>query len=93
MAATAIAMPKLGMTMEEGTVIDWPLAPGATVEKGQLLLENRESRQVTAAWSPCSRMIFLNFLLSGVSRLSISTSIVTTGMAALRLDKTGLDWN
>jgi pyruvate/2-oxoglutarate dehydrogenase complex dihydrolipoamide acyltransferase (E2) component len=36
--ATAISMPKLGMTMEEGTVIQWPLSLGDRVEKGRLVL-------------------------------------------------------
>jgi pyruvate dehydrogenase E2 component (dihydrolipoamide acetyltransferase) len=36
--AVAIRMPKLGMTMEEGSVVAWPLALGARVEKGQLVL-------------------------------------------------------
>lgn len=31
-------MPKLGMTMEEGTVIEWPLSIGDPVEKGQIVL-------------------------------------------------------
>jgi pyruvate dehydrogenase E2 component (dihydrolipoamide acetyltransferase) len=35
---TAISMPKLGMTMEEGTVVQWPLAVGDRVEKGDPLL-------------------------------------------------------
>jgi pyruvate dehydrogenase E2 component (dihydrolipoamide acetyltransferase) len=38
MAATVIAMPRLGMTMEEGTVVEWPLAIGAPVSKGQSVL-------------------------------------------------------
>lgn len=36
--ATAISMPKLGMTMEEGTVVEWPLEPGDTIEKGDTVL-------------------------------------------------------
>ena len=36
--ATPIAMPKLGMTMREGTVVDWPIALGARVDKGQTVL-------------------------------------------------------
>jgi 3-oxoadipate enol-lactonase len=36
--ATAISMPKLGMTMEEGTVIEWPLEIGRSVEKGDVVL-------------------------------------------------------
>ena len=35
---TAISMPKLGMTMEEGTIIEWPLSLGASVEKGETIL-------------------------------------------------------
>ncbi len=35
---TAIAMPKLGMTMEEGTVLEWRAASGDRVEKGQVIL-------------------------------------------------------
>jgi pyruvate dehydrogenase E2 component (dihydrolipoamide acetyltransferase) len=37
-AAHAIRMPKLGMTMEEGTVVEWRVAPGGRVEKGKLVL-------------------------------------------------------
>jgi pimeloyl-ACP methyl ester carboxylesterase len=36
--ATAIVMPKLGMTMQEGTVIEWPIAIGGWVEKGAVVL-------------------------------------------------------
>jgi pimeloyl-ACP methyl ester carboxylesterase len=36
--ATAIAMPKLGMTMAEGTVVEWRAAPGGAVTKGAVLL-------------------------------------------------------
>ncbi len=38
MAATAIAMPKLGMTMEEGRVVAWPIPVGGRVEKGRTVL-------------------------------------------------------
>lgn len=38
MATHAIRMPKLGMTMEEGSVVAWSLPIGARVEKGQLVL-------------------------------------------------------
>ncbi|MCC6849910.1 MAG: alpha/beta fold hydrolase [Deltaproteobacteria bacterium] len=36
--ATPIAMPKLGMTMQEGTVVEWPRAVGAAVEKGDIVV-------------------------------------------------------
>ena len=36
--ATPIAMPKLGMSMQEGRVVAWPLPLGARVERGQIVL-------------------------------------------------------
>ncbi|MEN8161858.1 MAG: alpha/beta fold hydrolase [Myxococcota bacterium] len=38
MAAVAIVMPRLGMTMDEGTVIEWPIPIGGPVEKGETVL-------------------------------------------------------
>lgn len=38
MAGTAVVMPRLGMTMEEGTVLEWPVPVGTRVEKGEVLL-------------------------------------------------------
>ena len=35
---TAIAMPKLGMTMREGIVVEWRAQPGAHLAKGDVLL-------------------------------------------------------
>ncbi|MCP4004516.1 MAG: alpha/beta fold hydrolase [bacterium] len=35
---TPIVMPKLGMSMQEGTVIAWPIALGGRVEKGEIVL-------------------------------------------------------
>jgi pyruvate dehydrogenase E2 component (dihydrolipoamide acetyltransferase) len=37
--AVDLIMPKLGLTMEEGTVVHWLVAEGDQVEKGQALLE------------------------------------------------------
>ncbi|MGH0031180.1 MAG: alpha/beta fold hydrolase [Myxococcota bacterium] len=52
MSATAISMPKLGMTMEEGTVVDWPLAPGDPVEKGQVVLVIESEKNEVEIESP-----------------------------------------
>jgi pimeloyl-ACP methyl ester carboxylesterase len=38
MTAVAVAMPRLGLTMAEGTVIEWHARPGEAVEKGAVLL-------------------------------------------------------
>lgn len=36
--ATPIKMPKLGMTMSEGTVVEWPVALASLVDKGSIVL-------------------------------------------------------
>jgi pyruvate dehydrogenase E2 component (dihydrolipoamide acetyltransferase) len=36
--AIPVFMPKLGLTMEEGTVTAWPKAPGERVEQGEIVL-------------------------------------------------------
>jgi pyruvate dehydrogenase E2 component (dihydrolipoamide acetyltransferase) len=36
--ASAVTMPRLGLTMVEGTVVEWKADAGAAVEKGQILL-------------------------------------------------------
>ena len=36
--ATAVAMPKLGMTMQEGRVVSWAVEVGGAVERGRVLL-------------------------------------------------------
>jgi pimeloyl-ACP methyl ester carboxylesterase len=37
--ATAVTMPRLGLSMVEGTVVEWRARPGATVAKGEVILE------------------------------------------------------
>jgi len=62
MSATAIAMPRLGMTMEEGTVVEWPLAIGERVEKGEavLVIESEKSEvEVEAIASGVLRHIYV----------------------------------
>lgn len=60
--ATAISMPKLGMTMEEGTVVDWPVAIGEPVEKGQvvLVIESEKSEvEIEATASGVFRHVYV----------------------------------
>ena len=55
--ATAISMPKLGMTMEEGTVVQWPLSPGDAVEKGELVLIIESEKNEVEIEAPTSGFI------------------------------------
>src|SRR5216684_2331164 len=52
--ATLIAMPKMGMSMREGTVVSWPLALGTRVEKGQtvVVIESEKAEVEVEATQP-----------------------------------------
>jgi len=50
-------MPRLGMTMEEGTVVEWPLAVGATVEKGQVVLVIESEKSEVEIEAPASGVL------------------------------------
>lgn len=45
--STEIILPKIGFSMNEGTLVEWFIADGAAVEEGQLLflLESDKSTQ------------------------------------------------
>jgi len=63
MVATAVAMPRLGMTMEEGTVVDWPIPLGGAVRKGEtvLVIETEKSEvEVEATVSGVVRHIYVD---------------------------------
>ncbi len=60
--ATVIAMPKLGMTMKEGSVVEWPLAVGEVVEKGRavVLIESEKTQvEIEATDSGVLRHIYV----------------------------------
>ncbi len=60
--ATVIAMPKLGMTMQEGNVVEWPLAVGDAVEKGHtvVLIESEKTQvEIEATDSGVLRHIYV----------------------------------
>jgi len=60
---TAIAMPKLGMTMSEGAVLEWPVAVGEHVEKGQIVvvIESEKSQfEIEATISGYLRHVYVD---------------------------------
>ncbi|MDD3745993.1 MAG: biotin attachment protein [Anaerostipes sp.] len=42
-----VIMPKIGLDMEEGTILEWKKAIGDKVEKGEILLEIETDKAVT----------------------------------------------
>jgi pyruvate dehydrogenase E2 component (dihydrolipoamide acetyltransferase) len=56
-------MPKLGMTMEEGTVVEWRVAPGGRVEKGRILLvieSEKDEAEIEATASGFLRHVYVS---------------------------------
>lgn len=63
MSAVAVRMPKLGMTMEEGTVVEWRVAPGGCVEKGRILLvieSEKNEAEIEATTSGFLRHVYVS---------------------------------
>ncbi len=55
--ATEIFMPKLGMSMTEGSVVRWMKKDGDTVSKGEPLFEVQTDKVVIEAESPGSGVL------------------------------------
>ena len=53
----ALSMPKLGMTMQEGVVIDWPVALGGPVEKGDIVLVIESEKAEVEIEAPASGVL------------------------------------
>ena len=58
--STQVLLPKLGFSMQEGTLTEWLVADGAKVEQGQLLfiLESEKSAQEIEAPASGTLKIF-----------------------------------
>jgi 3-oxoadipate enol-lactonase len=63
--ATAVSMPKLGMTMEEGVVIAWPLEPGSLVEKGDIVLVIESEKAEVEIEAPASGVVRKIYIEAG----------------------------
>lgn len=52
--STQILLPKIGFSMNEGTLTEWMAADGATVEKGQPLYSLESEKSVNEIEAPAS---------------------------------------
>jgi pyruvate/2-oxoglutarate dehydrogenase complex dihydrolipoamide acyltransferase (E2) component len=52
--STPILMPKLGFTMDEGTIAEWLVADGEAVNAGQPLYSLESEKSVQEIEAPCS---------------------------------------
>ena len=52
--STQVLLPKLGFSMNEGTLSEWLVADGATVEEGQVLYALESDKSVQEIEAPAS---------------------------------------
>ncbi|MDB5967850.1 MAG: biotin/lipoyl attachment protein [Hydrocarboniphaga sp.] len=52
--STEIILPKIGFSMDEGTIAEWMAADGASVEKGQPLYSLESEKSVQEIEAPVS---------------------------------------
>jgi pyruvate/2-oxoglutarate dehydrogenase complex dihydrolipoamide acyltransferase (E2) component len=52
--STEIVLPKLGFSMNEGTLAQWLIADGATVKEGELLYSLESEKSVQEIEAPAS---------------------------------------
>lgn len=64
--ASPIIMPKLGLTMEKGTVINWNKQEGDTVQKGEIIFEVETDKIVNNVESPASGTLLKILVEKGV---------------------------
>jgi len=74
MIVTTVVMPKLGLTMREGTIVNWLKKEGEAVEKGKPLLEI-ETEKVTAEVDAPASGILSKILVPKGSTVPVSEPI------------------
>jgi pyruvate/2-oxoglutarate dehydrogenase complex dihydrolipoamide acyltransferase (E2) component len=57
MSLVEVKLPKWGLTMEEGTVSEWLVSVGETVEAGQVLANVETEKVTTALESPITGVV------------------------------------
>jgi pyruvate/2-oxoglutarate dehydrogenase complex dihydrolipoamide acyltransferase (E2) component len=57
MSVVEVRLPKWGLTMEEGTVSEWLVSVGETVEAGQVLANVETEKVTTALESPVAGVV------------------------------------
>ncbi|HUV08370.1 MAG TPA: biotin/lipoyl-containing protein, partial [Spirochaetia bacterium] len=76
--AEVIVMPKLGLTMERGTVLTWKKRPGDNVEKGEPLVEVETDKIINEVESPYAGTI-LKILVEEGTEVEVQTALALVG--------------
>ena len=78
--AELFEMPKLGMDMEEGTVIKWRKGEKDAVKKGEILVEIETDKTTVEVESPCDGVVLKLYCAEG-DTLPVRTPIAAIGAA------------
>ena len=76
--ADIITMPKLGLTMEKGTILTWLKREGEQVEKGEIILEIETDKIVSQVESPRSGTV-LRILAEAGAEVPVRTPLAVVG--------------
>ncbi len=63
--ATAVTMPRLGLAMAEGTVVEWHARPGETVVRGRVLLTVQSEKAEVEVEAPASGVLAAVYVEAG----------------------------
>jgi pyruvate/2-oxoglutarate dehydrogenase complex dihydrolipoamide acyltransferase (E2) component len=68
-----VIMPKWGLTMEEGTLVDWIVEKGDRVEKGQIIANVETDKVVNELEAPEAGIVSQILVPSGTDEVAIGT--------------------
>ena len=83
-----VLMPQLGMTMTEGSVVQWLKKPGELVEKGEFLFIIQTDKVDIEVESPCSGTL-VEVLVELEQVVPVGTTVGRIGTLGLRLPTRG----
>ena len=72
--AEAVKMPKWGVSMEEGTILEWMLEPGEEVAQGEVLASVESEKAQMELPSPVSG-VFLRALVEEGETVEVGTEL------------------
>ena len=68
-----VIMPKWGLTMVEGTLVDWSVKQGDKVEKGQIIANVETDKVVNELEAPDAGVVTQILIPSGTSEVKVGT--------------------
>lgn len=77
---TPIVLPKWGMGIEEGTILQWLKAEGESVARGEPIVEIETAKATQAVESPVSGLLVKKYLDAGATAaVNTEIGVIETG--------------